>query len=65
STDFGNVSYKVPSICSLFKIPCEGQGNHTKGFTRASAGLRAHQLSLESAKGILIVEFRVLKDKGF
>ncbi|CAH7676526.1 hypothetical protein PPACK8108_LOCUS11667 [Phakopsora pachyrhizi] len=50
---------------SLFKIPCEGQGKHTKSFTRASAGLRAHQLSLESTKGILIVGFRVLKCKGF
>ncbi|KAI8452106.1 hypothetical protein BY996DRAFT_7248504 [Phakopsora pachyrhizi] len=66
STDFGNVSYEVPSIHPLFKIPCEeGQGNHTKGFTRASAKLRAHQLSLESAKGIAIVGFRVLKDEGF
>ncbi|KAI8446140.1 hypothetical protein BY996DRAFT_7867047 [Phakopsora pachyrhizi] len=66
STDFDNVSYKIPLIHPLFKISCkEGQVNHTKGFTGASARLRTHQLSLESAKGISILKFRVSEDKDF
>ena len=34
STDMGNVSFEVPSIHPMFRIPCrKGEGNHTAGFT--------------------------------
>jgi amidohydrolase len=34
STDMGNVSFEVPSIHPMFRIPCRrGEGNHTAGFT--------------------------------
>ena len=34
STDMGNISFEVPSIHPMFRIPCRrGEGNHTAGFT--------------------------------
>lgn len=37
STDFGNVTYRLPSCHPGFAIPAPvGQGNHTPGFTNAA-----------------------------
>ncbi|KAA1079082.1 hypothetical protein PGT21_030934 [Puccinia graminis f. sp. tritici] len=66
STDFGNVSYEVPSIHPIYAIPTlPGQGNHTRGFTDAAATEEAHHLTLKSAKGIAVVAWKVLADKAF
>jgi len=66
STDFGNVSYEVPSIHPIYAIPTvPGQGNHTRGFTQAAATEEAHQLTLKSAKGIAVTAWKVLADQRF
>ncbi|MBW0512357.1 hypothetical protein O181_052072 [Austropuccinia psidii MF-1] len=66
STDFGNVSYVVPSLHPIYAIPTQpGQGNHTKGFTKAASTEKAHQLTLSSAKGIAVAGWQVLTDKAF
>ncbi|POW01599.1 hypothetical protein PSTT_12367 [Puccinia striiformis] len=66
STDFGNVSYEVPSIHPIYAIPTlPGQGNHTRGFTKAAATEEAHDLTLKSAKGIAVTAWKVLADKSF
>jgi hypothetical protein len=62
----GNVSYEVPSIHPIYAIPTPpGQGNHTRGFTKAAATEEAHQLTLKSAKGIAVVAWKVLADQSF
>ncbi|KAG0140118.1 hypothetical protein CROQUDRAFT_136864 [Cronartium quercuum f. sp. fusiforme G11] len=66
STDFGNVSYEVPSIHPIYSIPTQpGQGNHTRGFTASAMTEEAHQATLKSAKGIAFAGWRVLSDQSF
>lgn len=66
STDFGNVSYEVPAIHPIYAIPTlPGQGNHTRGFTKAASTEEAHNLTLKSAKGIAAAGWKVLIDKSF
>ncbi|EGG00930.1 amidohydrolase [Melampsora larici-populina 98AG31] len=66
STDFGNVSYKVPAIHPIYEIPTKpGEGNHTRGFTTAAATEEAHELTLKSAKGIAFTGWKVLSNPSF
>ncbi|KAI0092136.1 hypothetical protein BDY19DRAFT_581359 [Irpex rosettiformis] len=66
STDFGNVSFEIPSVHPMFAIPTDpGQTNHTAGFTRASSTSEAHTLALNTCKALACVGMRVLMDEGF
>ncbi|KAI0029188.1 hypothetical protein K488DRAFT_56990, partial [Vararia minispora EC-137] len=69
STDFGNVSYALPSLHPGFTILTDGDvsqnGNHTVGFAKAAGTLRAHKASMLVMKGLAHTGLRVLDDDNF
>jgi len=63
STDFGNVTYALPSIHPGFSIPTEPNGgNHTVAFTRAVATPAAHAACVRVAQALAVTGARVLAD---
>lgn len=66
STDFGNVTYVLPSLHPTYTIPTEKNGgNHTPGFTRSAATKEAHEETLYVAQALALTGFRVLDDSTF
>ncbi|KAG9128250.1 hypothetical protein FRC07_002209 [Ceratobasidium sp. 392] len=66
STDFGNVTYELPSIHPGFSIPTViNGGNHTPPFTAAARTKEAHENAMAVSKGLATVGLRVLLDEGF
>ncbi|KAK7461002.1 hypothetical protein VKT23_008929 [Stygiomarasmius scandens] len=66
STDFGNISYEIPSLHPGFAIPTTtGGGNHTPEFTKAAATQEAHQACLDISKALAATGIRVLIDDEF
>jgi metal-dependent amidase/aminoacylase/carboxypeptidase family protein len=53
STDMGNVSYVVPSIHPMFRIPTAA-ANHTAGFTEAAATPEAHRAMLRASTALAL-----------
>ncbi|KAF8153051.1 hypothetical protein B0H34DRAFT_800308 [Crassisporium funariophilum] len=66
STDFGNVTYALPSLHPGFAIPTilDG-GNHTPGFEKSAATLKAHYACLDVSKALAATGIRVLTDDKF
>jgi amidohydrolase len=52
STDMGNVSYLVPSIHPLIKVPTDGTLIHTSGFARWAASPEGDQAVVDGAKAM-------------
>ncbi|KAK7461001.1 hypothetical protein VKT23_008928 [Stygiomarasmius scandens] len=66
STDFGNVSYELPSLHPGFAIPTVvGGGNHTPEFAKAAATIEAHEACLDISKALAATGLRVLSDADF
>ncbi|PWY98627.1 amidohydrolase [Testicularia cyperi] len=68
STDFGNITYALPSLHAEYAIHLDDpktQGNHTIGFTNAAATQEAHDRTKEAALGIAVVGARILLEKEF
>ncbi|KAI0923499.1 hypothetical protein AcV5_009025 [Taiwanofungus camphoratus] len=66
STDFGNVTYALPSLHPGFAIPTQPNGgNHTPQFTQAAGTPEAHAATLAIAKGLAALGFRVVDDADF
>ncbi|KAF8306774.1 hypothetical protein DL93DRAFT_210581 [Clavulina sp. PMI_390] len=66
STDFGNVTYELPSLHPAFAIPTvPNGGNHTVAFTNAARNLRAHAITLVMAKGLATSGLRIITDDAF
>nr|GAT45613.1 predicted protein [Mycena chlorophos] len=66
STDFGNVTYELPSLHPGFAIPTivDG-GNHTPGFEKAAATMDAHYACLDVSKALAATGVRVVIDDEF
>jgi len=66
STDFGNVTYALPSLHPGFAIPSvlDG-GNHTRSFAEAAATIKAHYACLDVSKALAGTGVRVLIDDKF
>ncbi|KAF9485625.1 hypothetical protein BDN70DRAFT_889944 [Pholiota conissans] len=66
STDFGNITYALPSLHPGFAIPTivDG-GNHTPGFTQSAATIAAHNACLDMSKALAATGVRVILDDGF
>ncbi|KAF7292976.1 Peptidase M20 domain-containing protein 2 [Mycena indigotica] len=66
STDFGNVTYALPSLHPGFAIPSivDG-GNHTPGFEKAAATVAAHHACLDVSKALAATGVRVVIDDEF
>ncbi|KZP22204.1 hypothetical protein FIBSPDRAFT_953049 [Athelia psychrophila] len=66
STDFGRISYELPSLHPGFSIPTEDNGgNHTLGFTKAARSLEAHKACLNVSKALAALGVKVLADADF
>ncbi|KAG2136021.1 hypothetical protein DEU56DRAFT_806055 [Suillus clintonianus] len=66
STDFGKISYLMPSLHSSFSIPTiPAGGNHTPGFTEAARSEASHDACLVVSKALAAVGMRVLTDDVF
>jgi len=66
STDFGNVTYELPSIHPMFSIPTEPNGgNHTPQFTKSAGTKEAHEATLKVTKALAHTGFRVIADDSF
>ncbi|THU88083.1 bacterial exopeptidase dimerization domain-containing protein, partial [Dendrothele bispora CBS 962.96] len=66
STDFGNVSYELPSLHPGFAIPTvPGGGNHTPEFAKAAATVEAHEACLDISKALAATGIRVFIDDEF
>ncbi|KAF9523771.1 hypothetical protein CPB83DRAFT_862255 [Crepidotus variabilis] len=66
STDFGNVTYALPSLHPGFAIPTVADGgNHTRAFAAAAATSKAHYACLDVSKALAATAARVLLDDAF
>ncbi|KAK2460080.1 hypothetical protein APHAL10511_007914 [Amanita phalloides] len=66
STDFGNVTYALPSLHPGFAIPTVvNGGNHTRDFRDAAATEPAHDACLRVSKALAGTGIRVLLDDQF
>ncbi|CCM01333.1 uncharacterized protein FIBRA_03382 [Fibroporia radiculosa] len=66
STDFGNVTYALPSLHPGFAIPTPPNGgNHTPQFTEAAGTPEAHTAMLGVTKALAATGFRVVADAEF
>jgi len=66
STDFGNVTYEIPSLHPCFAIPTEPNGgNHTPAFAVSARSTEAHKASMSVTKGLAWTGFRVIADDQF
>jgi len=66
STDFGNVTYALPSCHPHFGIPIvPGRSNHTPEFRNAARGDEAHGETWKSAVGLAASGVRFLADDEF
>ncbi|TFK29434.1 hypothetical protein FA15DRAFT_663972 [Coprinopsis marcescibilis] len=66
STDFGNVTYALPSLHPGFAIPTVVDGgNHTRAFAESAATIDAHYACLDVSKALAATGVRVLIDDDF
>ena len=66
STDQGNVTYECPAFHGGYGInTAKGKGNHTAEFTEAAALESSLDQTLDWAKGMAAVAWRVLSDDAF
>ncbi|KAF7762176.1 hypothetical protein Agabi119p4_8769 [Agaricus bisporus var. burnettii] len=66
STDFGNVSYALPSLHPGFAIPTvPNGGNHTREFAKAAATVEAHKQCLIISIALAGTAIRVLTDDTY
>lgn len=64
SSDFGNVSMKLPGIHAYLSIAAQGEKikNHTKEFTSAAISKRADDIILIGAKSLAMTAYDILTD---
>ncbi|KAL9709317.1 hypothetical protein Ac2012v2_007671 [Leucoagaricus gongylophorus] len=66
STDFGNVTYALPSLHPGFSIPTlPDGGNHTREFAQQAATIEAHKQCLIVSIALAGAGLRVLTDDAF
>ncbi len=68
STDFGNITYALPSLHAEYAIHLDDprtQGNHTVGFADAARTQEAHDRTKEAALAIAVVGAKVLVEKEY
>lgn len=66
STDFGNVTYELPSLHPRYGIPTEPNGgNHTPQFTASARTREAHYAMLQIVKALSLSAVRALDDDDF
>ncbi|WP_026549373.1 M20 family metallopeptidase [Arthrobacter sp. Br18] len=64
STDFGNVSYRIPGIHPLIRIADPGTALHTEGFARAADTEAAENGASDGAAGLALTALDYLCDEN-
>ncbi|MCC6178766.1 MAG: M20 family metallopeptidase [Chloroflexi bacterium] len=64
STDFGNVSRRVPSIEAAIAIADPGVPHHSAAFAEAALSEKAHGASIAAAKGLAMTAIDILTDRA-
>jgi hypothetical protein len=64
SSDEGNVSYTLPSICSSFVI-CSAVGGHNPAFAHAAKTKASFETALKISKALAATGVEVLSRKGY
>ncbi|KAI9278664.1 hypothetical protein BDA99DRAFT_567348 [Phascolomyces articulosus] len=64
STDFGNVSFEVPSLHPMYGIHTNA-ANHTIEFVGAAKTEIAHKDTILASKGLTITAIQVLRDENY
>lgn len=64
STDFGNVSYRVPGMHPLIKIAPEDHALHTRGFAEAAKSPDGDRGAIDAAYGLASVALDFLTDEA-
>ncbi len=62
STDFGNVSHRMPAATLKVAFVPPGTPGHTRTWTEAAAGERAHKAVEVAAKAMAVTGMRVLRE---
>jgi metal-dependent amidase/aminoacylase/carboxypeptidase family protein len=62
STDFGNVSHRVPAVCAYLGICGPEAGWHTKEVAEATRTERGHAAIIAGAKGLAMTTLDILTD---
>jgi amidohydrolase len=62
STDFGNVSHRVPAICAMLKICGKEAGWHSREVAAATSTAEGHAAILDGAAGMALTAIDVLSD---
>ena len=62
STDFGNVSRRVPSVEAAISIADPGVPHHSAGFAEAALSEQAHGALIAAAKGLAMTAIDLLTD---
>ncbi|KAJ8521526.1 hypothetical protein ONZ45_g1800 [Pleurotus djamor] len=66
STDFGNVTYALPSLHPGFSIPTEENGgNHTRAFTASALRMDSHYATIDVSIALAATGIRILLDDAF
>ncbi|KAL0953821.1 hypothetical protein HGRIS_005001 [Hohenbuehelia grisea] len=66
STDFGNISYELPSLHPLYAIPTTPHGaNHTPEFAKSARSPKAHEATMVTTKALAQTGIRLLRDDEF
>ncbi len=64
STDFANVSHKVPASTLKIKVAQEGVGVHTREFLNCAGGEEGERAAILAAKAMAAMAFEYLKDSN-
>ena len=62
STDFGNVSYRVPGIHPLIKVGAEDEALHTRAFAKAAGTPAGDKAAVDGAYGLAQVALDFMTD---
>ncbi|KIR24845.1 hypothetical protein I307_06361 [Cryptococcus deuterogattii 99/473] len=66
STDFGNVTYAMPSCHPFYGIPCDPKRmNHTAEFEQNARGDKSHEETWKVATGMAAVGLKLFRDPSF
>jgi metal-dependent amidase/aminoacylase/carboxypeptidase family protein len=62
STDFGNVSHRVPTVCAMLKICGKEAGWHSHEVAAATRSEAGHGAIVDGAAGLALTTLDVLLD---
>ena len=65
SSDFGNVSQKIPSLMGFIEIAPKGTPTHSTEFAKAAESSKGHEALINAVKGLAMTAIDILTIPGF